>query len=87
MTNYSIPVNPSHYAGLYNFVTVTTSVSWDVCELIFPEDSQNLLPLAHLNQVDAQSKLLLSPGAPHHRHRATRGGIENRLHNSEDYRG
>ena len=75
VTAYSV-VYPSHYNGLYNFVTgTTTSVSWDVCEPIFPEDSQNLLPLAHLNQVGAQSKLATITGE---RHIATTASYERR---------
>jgi len=61
MTKYSVPVYPSHYARLYNFVIVSVSVNWDVCELIFPDDSQNL-PLAYLNQVGAQNKLATITG-------------------------
>jgi hypothetical protein len=72
MTNYSVSVCSPHYPGFTTFVTVTVSVSWDVCELIFPEDSHNLLPLAHLNQVGAENKLATITGAPHHRHCALR---------------
>jgi hypothetical protein len=87
MANYSVLAYPPHYAGLHNFVTVTISVSWDVCELIFLEDSQNFLPLARLNQVGTQNKLAIIPSlrrATSPPLRATREGIENRLHNSED---